>query len=572
MRILLLIFCFSQAGAINELQWLKRIYAFQLLQDDHSASQEAENALKECPESRPLWQAYIKALAKGGNERGVNLAFAKYCEKFENPFADKELLESMAWGVIGNGIRSPYPNVRLIGMLGAFFSQDAKGVEVLRRGLNDQNTQIRAQSLKLAGHLRDAKLQDEVLKRFRNESNWDVRQEAIRAIGEMRIAEAKGELLSILTNSRSTAEEKALAIQATVKIMDTAEREEVEGLIKSDRAGLRLLACQLVEHFDLERDVDLILPLLKDYHPDIRSAAIHAITAFRATEVKGQAVIPLLEPLLFDPDRHVALTACWAMTIYDPEKGQNFFEPWLNHPSVENNRIASSALAATGKYGVDLMKKTFLHSKDLYVRMNLGLGLVSQRVFTEEACAALYDGVVNSTDRWIWEQTSFFRVLAPTKMFAHKTLMQNPEEANQLIRLDILNTLALLKDPNALNAIKRYLQKKQWGITGIASIALLKEGDESAIQLVQQMMSDPDPQVSFQAALIVALWGRGESAVQILQQAYESASRETKEQILEGLGRIGSPLSIPFLTGKLQEPAQPLRLIAAATLLQCLYH
>ncbi len=572
MRIAFFLLFFSTLGAMEEQQWLKRIFAYQLLQDDHSAAIEGEKALKEWPGSRPLWQAYIKALAKGGEERGVNAAFTQYCAKFETPYADRDLLESMAWGVIAKGVSSTYPNVRLMAMLGAFFSQDAKGVEVLKRCLSDPNSLVRAAGVNLASNLRDAKLQEEVLKRFREESNWDVRLEAIKAVGAMHIKEARGELVKILTGKRSTAEERVSAIQSTVELMDTADREEVETLVRSDRAGLRLLACQIVEHFDLERDLDLVIPLLKDYHADIRAAAIHVVATFRLGEFKGQPVKCLLEPLLADPDRHVALTACWAMTIFDPEKGQNSFEPWLNHRSIETCRIASAALAATGKYGVDLMRKTFLTAKDPYVRMNLALGLISQRVCTEQASQALYDGIVDSADRWTWGEYSFFRVLAPTKMFAEKSLLRNPEETNQMARLDILNILAIMKDPHALDAIKNYLKKKQWGITGLASTVLLTEGDESAIALVQQLMSDPDPQISFQAALIVALWGRGESAVHVLQQAYETASRETKERILEGLGRIGSPASIPFLTSKLQEPAQPLRLIAAATLLQCLYH
>lgn len=572
MRLILSLFFCASLHALTEQQWIARVQAYQVLQDDRSAALEAEKGLKEWPEHRPLWQAYIKALAGSEDERKTAFAFSRYCQKFENPYAERDLLESMAWGVIAGGVKSSYPNVRIMGMLGAFFSNDAKGVELLKRSLGDSNSLIRAAGINLASNLRDAKLQDEVLRCFRQETHWEVRLEAIQAIGAMHIKEARGELLSILTDQRTTAEEKAAAVQSTVNIMDTASREEVEALVKSDRAGLRLLACQIVEHFDLERDLDLLLPLLKDYHADIRASALHAVATFRLAEVQGRSMLSLLEPMLLDPDLHVALTACWATTIFDPEKGQNSFEPWLNHNSIETGRIASAALAATGKYGVDLMKTHFFRAKDPYVRLNLALGLISQRTCTEQACEALHDGLVNLSDRWMWQSYPFFRVLAPTTMFAHKSLLQNPEETNQLVRLEILNILAILRDPHALNGIKNYLQKRQWGITGLASTLLLTEGDESAIELVQQLMNDPDPQIGLQAALIVALWGRGESAVLTLQKAYDTASRETKERILEGLGRIGSPSSVPFLTHKLQESSQPLRLIAAAMLLQCLYH
>lgn len=588
MRFCVILLFFSSLGAMPEQQWLKRIHAHQLIQDDLSAAMDAQKALSEWPGSRALWQAHIKVLAKRGDDRGAGQAFNRYAEKFENPYEDRELLESMAWGVISKGAHSPYPNVRLMAMLGAFFSQDAKGVEHLKWFLNDQNTLIREAGMKLTSHLRDQKLKNEVLKRFREESNWNVRLELIEAIGKMHIADSKGELVSILTSKRTTAEEKAAAISSIVNLMDTADRAEIESLVKSDRAGLRRLACQVVEHFDLERDLDLIFPLLQDYHPDIRAAAIHVIANFRVVEEAPKvtdelekplklknlasfavpAVIGYIEPLLADPDQNVALTAAWAMTLFDPEKGQKAFEPFLNHASPETCRIASACLAATGKYGVSLMKKIFYATKDPYVRLNLALGLVSQRAETEQACRALYEGVVDNSARLMWQEHSFFRVVLPAK----SALMQNPEEMNQMVRLEILNTLSILKDPLALSAMRNYLKKKQWGITSLASTVLLKEGDEAAIALVQEVMKDPDPQVSFQAALIVALWGRDESAIQVLQQAFPGASRENKERILEGLGRIGSKTSIPFLTAKLQESAQPLRLMAAAALLQCLYN
>jgi hypothetical protein len=83
---------------------------------------------------------------------------------------------------------------------------------------------------------------------------------------------------------------------------------------------------------------------------------------------------------------------------------------------------------------------------------------------------------------------------------------------------------------------------------------------------------DNSHHVKVQAALILALWGREESAIATLQQAYGGSDRELKEKIIEGVGRVGAKSSIPFLVEKLQEPSPTLRLLAAAALLQCLYH
>ena len=155
----------------------------------------------------------------------------------------------------------------------------------------------------------------------------------------------------------------------------------------------------------------------------------------------------------------------------------------------------------------------------------------------------------------------------------HDDMIPNhPEQINQITRLEVLNILAVMKYPQAQNAVRNFLQQRTWGVTGMAAALLLTEGDESAIALVEDLLKDPDKKVKMQAALILSLWGGGEKAIAVLQQGYDTADREMKERILEGVGRIGASSTIPFLVDKLREPYQSLRIIAAAALLECLYH
>jgi HEAT repeat protein len=203
--------------------------------------------------------------------------------------------------------------------------------------------------------------------------------------------------------------------------------------------------------------------------------------------------------------------------------------------------------------------------------MNLAFGLLGQRIETEAACSALFEGLTEEKKRWMWIEDEF-HTLAPSKLKYDETIPNYPEEVNQLVRLEVLSVLAIFKYPKAQEAIKRFLQERTWGVSGLASALLLTEGDESSIELVQELLKDPQPKVRIQAALILALWGEGENALSVLQEAYATADRDLKERILEGVGRIGSLNSIAFLVEKLGEPYQNLRVIAASALLQCLYH
>ena len=66
--------------------------------------------------------------------------------------------------------------------------------------------------------------------------------------------------------------------------------------------------------------------------------------------------------------------------------------------------------------------------------------------------------------------------------------------------------------------------------------------------------------------------GGGDTALDTLTIAYSQVDREMKERILEGIVKISSPKSIPFLLDRLQEPNQSLRVMAAAGLVLCLYN
>jgi HEAT repeat protein len=136
----------------------------------------------------------------------------------------------------------------------------------------------------------------------------------------------------------------------------------------------------------------------------------------------------------------------------------------------------------------------------------------------------------------------------------------------------LLNLLAILKAPETQQAIREYLMERSWEISATAAALLLTEGDESSIELVQQLLQDGQPRVRLQAALILSLWSREESAIQALEEGYQNSDWELKARILEGLGRIGSTRSIPFLINVLKEPSQTLRLIAAMALIECLTH
>lgn len=559
-------------AVISPEQINKRVHSHLMIADYTSACNEAYQALLQYPDSKSLWIGYLRALANAGDERHMMSNWTFFVEKFPEERNNREVLETLAWAVINKGACSSSPAIRVTAMLGAFFSQDAKGVKILQQGLHDDNSFLRAAAVKLSSHLMDASLQEELFRLLQTEKVWKVRLEVIRAIGELHVVEATKELKKLIEHELCHAEEKAVAINAIVSLSEEVDNSQLSQLVDSNRAGMRMLACELVAHFDQIQDVDKLFPLINDHHADVRAKVFQTIGRLRVSTIAEQSVIELSEQGVRDPDATVAVTAAWVLTINHPEKGLSVFQRFLNHQLRDIRYLAAAALTATGKYGLSLTRQAFYENKDIYVKMNLAIGLIGQRVETQAACDCLFLGLTQQKERWAWEEDKNFRVLAPSKEKHDEAIPNYPEAVNQLTRLEVLQILSIVQYPRAQQAVKNFLAESHWGISGIASALLLTEGDEDAVDLVHTLLQDNNPKVKVQAALILALWGKGDDVIQFLQEAYLTADRELKGQILEGIGRVGSENSLKFLAERLQEPSQTLRIIAAAALLECLYH
>lgn len=567
-----ILFSTASADWPNPEKQAERIDAHLIIKDVPSACSEAAFWLNQYPKSKDLWRAYIKALSKAGDEKGMTKAWKSYTEIYQEGKEDRELLECMAWAVIEKGYTASSPLIRVIAMLGAFFSQDAKGVAILREALSDENSFLRAAATKLSSHLHDTSLQEELISMLGKEKVWSVRLEVIDALGELKVKSSKKALEKIIASDQCHREEKAAAIQALVSLSDHIDQKQLQKLASSDQAGFRMLACEFIAFFNQKDDAKNLLPLLTDHHPGVRAMAMQTLGRLKVSSVQGLSIASIAAKGVLDPDPVVAINSSFVLTLHSPEDGMRGFQNLLNHPLREMRHLAAATLSSTGKYGLPLMKRAFRESRDSFVKMNLALGLIGQREDLNMACDCLYFGLDQSKELWDFVEKDHVRVLTISQVKHDDAIPNKPQAVNQLTRLKILEVLSVVHYPHAAQAIKNFLKESNWGITGLASALLLTEGDDEAVDLVKSLLNDSDKKVRVQAALILALWGDGDEVVQLLQEAYGTADREMKEQILEGIGRVGKENSFAFLRDRLEEPYQTLRIVAAAALLECLYH
>jgi len=548
-------------------QRIERIYAHLTIQDPFMARLEAEAALDRYPQSKNLWKAYLKTLSVQHDEKQLLAIWQEYIKKFPEENNNHEVIEWIAWSMIEKLSLSSSPLIRCMSLLAAFYAQDAQGVQIIYQALFDPNAVVRGIAVELTPQLGDDKLKQALRVLFKQERNWQVRLEVIRALGKMKVDEARDDLLNILAGNIHSDEEKLSAIEALVCLYENPSKEEIAFLARSTRAGMRQLACEVISEYQLKDYGDLIDPLLEDHHSDVRAAAVEACGFLKRKQAAER-----LKDKLKDPDYRVAIKSAWALTLIEGNHQLKNLEPWFFHESGKVKLLASAALNQCGQHGYPLNIKMFQAAKDPFVKMNLAIGLIGQRIEVAKAGQAIYEGLITNEEKWMWKEEGAFKMLAPSDASYSSQIPQYPQVLNQMTRLEILNILAIVKHPGTENAIKQFLAQKHWGISAIASSLLLTEGDDSILAVMEELLEKTEFSTKVQIALVLAQWGREEKALQVLEEAYARADTEKKEKILEGLIQIASPESIPFFIKCLYEPYATLKTIASLGLIRCIYH
>jgi HEAT repeat protein len=182
----------------------------------------------------------------------------------------KDIFSKCLRRVLNKGENSPQPFVQLSSLLGASATRDAKAVPLLLKEMRGSNAWLRAVAVRLAASYGDAPLQDELLRLLKQEKVWYVRLEVIRAVGQLSLTRSKTLLKEIIAHPRTLAEERAEAMIALVGMYENVEVEDFHKLVKSSRAGLRQLACEIVAYLDLKERTGEIISLLDDTSFEVR--------------------------------------------------------------------------------------------------------------------------------------------------------------------------------------------------------------------------------------------------------------------------------------------------------------
>ncbi|MBM3192384.1 MAG: hypothetical protein FJZ63_07035 [Chlamydiae bacterium] len=565
---------FSHEGGSAIEGYQKRIRDHLLIKDYTSALSDLKLFLARFPQSKELHILKVCALAESGSGlealEAWNGLIASYPEVKENV----HLIETVAWGILSRAESSSQQVVNISSMIGASLTRDAKAVQVLQRHLRSSNAYLRMVAVRLATQYGDRQLIEEIQRMLKKEVVWYVRLEILRALGRLQCKEVTSLLKEIVESPKSTIEERATAAEALLSLYDHLEGKELQKLLESPRAGLRYLACNIVAYLNLQDQAESIASLMQDTSTEVKIAALNTLTVIGLPSSCKISILEKVKVLLEEEHPVVAITACRLLMHYQSHEALTCLKKWITGDQAEMARLAACALALSGSFGKEAARQLLSKVKDDFIKVNLAYGSLSQEGPVGELCEeialflAKQEGKIMLDMSW----NPLLKVVAPSRIRHTPEMVQYPTVVDQHTRLHLLNVLAIMGYPQAEASIKNYLKSQSMGATYAASALLIEEGAEDSIEIIKDLLKDPEEKVRVQAALVLAMLGGDKEALQVLKEMYPKVDRDLKIAILEAMGHIGSKEEIPFLLGLLEDPFNVMKVIAASSIIQCIYH
>lgn len=538
-----------------------RIEALLTIGDAQQALIELEPLLASDPDSRDLQRLEVLSLARRGDITALLKAYTRYHDLTKDNF-DKKLLEEVAWAIILKASQSSSTFIRQEAYLAAFMTNDATGIPTCLKALNDPSEQMRLLATALAARAHDEVLQVQIHHAVTHDSSSRVRLQSISAVGATRYENAKETLLGILEANNSDAEEKMAATAALSNITKDIDANLITSLIKSERASLRILACTLVLNHYNNKHVASLFPLMHDAVFDVRLAAIQCIGVMGAKPTNED-----IESLLAHKDIKTQILANWLSLVvgYNELQAADTLKKFLQLEDRTLRLFTAGAIAHAGRH-IKHFSDSF--TDDPLVRMNLAIGFIWQRMDVARASGHLL-AALKDRARLSWHDVGIISYVGPSTASHAGGIARLPESEDLLCRLELYSILATCDTLSIHEPLKAFLKDRTWGISGQSACLMMQEGLMCFDELSQLLQSSPE--ISLQAAFILAYYAQDDDALKVLINAFNSSPRQMKEYILYAVATIGTKSALPFLVQVLNEPFESLRVSAARGILICLY-
>jgi len=572
-------FCFSFcvyscfAGLIStEKEFTSKISSLMAI-GDHSGARRVSFLTKELyPDSENVLSLYIRALANDGllKESLSHLPVIAGDEDIRKYFS---VLESIGWNFLlhEEGISSVS---NIASLLGAYRTHDARCVHLLLKKLNSTNAYDRHLAVKLSMAYNDLPLKRKITEMLKSEKNYFVKLMLTEAAGKMKIKESEKILRDMISSNSKTFEERCAAITALMNLTDKPKKDEIDSIKNSHKTSMRELCVTLIMHFKMTDHLDVLIQFLNDRHPSVRAKALLGLILMDHDRSVLKGVKRKIGDMVHNDTIEVSEIAKIALMSVDVEEGLEAFSTSLMSEDFKKARFASRVVGYAGSQAGPLIQKVFTKTSDSIVKANLCLAMLGKEIDDFSAAKYLSQFLKEYSGKLMMQSefSPFFIGIDESRVRHIPYIPNYPSLVDSMTRLQLLSKLSILEVDGVQESMRSFLKNKMWGVSSSAAIMMLEDSNLEDIDLLKDLLKDKDAIVRLQAALVLAFYGNDKSVSKVLEDAYDSVDWEKRIMILEAIGVIGNRDSIPFVIEKMKKESFILQKMAAASLLQCLYH
>lgn len=564
----------SLFGALisTEKEFISKISSLMTVEDHAGARRVSFLTHELYPDSKNVLSLYIRALANEGllKEALSHLPVIASDQDVRQYFS---VLESLGWNFLTHeeGISSVS---NIASLLGAYRTRDARCVHLLLKKLNSTNAYDRHLAVKLCMAYSDLPLQRKIQEMLDTEKNYFVKLMLIEAVGKMKIKSCEGKLREMISSNSKTFEERCVAIASLINLSDKPQAKEIEALKFSHKTSMRELCVRLITHFEMTEHLSVLIECLNDRHPTVRAKALLGLILLDEDRSVTKGVKRKILDLVQNDTVEVSEIAKVALLSVDQEKGLEAFSGSLLGNNQKKARFASRVIGYTGSASNGLIQNVFRQSTDPIVKANLCLAMVGKELDDFSAAKYLSEFLKEYSEKIMMrsEYGPFF-IGIDESIVRHIPYIPNyPNLVDSMTRLQLLAKLSILGVDGVQESMRAFLKNRMWGVSSSAAIMMLEDSKLEDIELLKDLLKDKDPIVRLQAALVLAFYGNDKTVSSVLEKAYAHVEWEKRIMILEAIGVIGHRGSIPFIIEKMKKESFILQKMAAASLLQCLYH
>jgi hypothetical protein len=486
---------------------------------------------------------------------------------------DLATAEQIAWGNIETASRAYHPKLRAEALLSAAVSQDVHGVRILSHMLYDEHQGIQRMALELACHYPDESIQQRAQK-LALHATPEAKVAAAALLSVQKAPCAKNVLHSMLLDDTLSAEDHVVIASFLAQLSEHVDPAWIQEAVIDAHPSIRALAATSVRTHPTPEGLRLLTPLLTDSSTAVRRCAFETFGLW-------QSLVPGLRDQLIEtwrlglqsPAPSMAATAAWALLLSTDEKGRVEAEGWFEHTMrTEKKDLALAAcgrLIKAGTNGLAIATKLLPLVKDPLLRLNLASYLLLHRSHVREAAEALRTAL--PTTLLGDDGSGLFQWIGSCSRPHHPAIPRLPESEDLLIRLQLAALRRYAGEPVSKEEVEQMLNDRAWGVSAATSLFVFQEFATSLNEVLTPLLSHETESIRIQAALLLTIISRSNTAATILAEQYARASREGKEALIVGFSCLPISQTKTFLIPLLFDASPAIRTRASGALIASLY-